>query len=514
MAIPFVSRLSLLCFLAFVSLGSAGDTNFTCPVWRSADSMPYYPRALDADPNSWPGFKEIPMKPRVCLGSKSRSLQRDGVFTAVLLHQTEQEWQQHENRSFVLSEVNEAIYAGLDGFGRFGGTPSSPLQIHATIVGGGGDESGSPRLDAQVDLTHADEIPGGIGSTCYLSIRYPYPTYRYEKDHNPGGPLVKFKKEIVNRMFRCVLQYHRPQMDGKPGWWKWSAGRFFDDLVWPAPEDTYVRGWDDSSYSGGPWYRPRGYSEEYNAGDALWESWNYETSALFWHAAHDAGWDLETIMNWVKSFPKEAENDDRVMLKAMSQDDGLCRLFHDFGLRLAEGNISYSSGGKKISAVRGFKWDWRSLGARAIAVAPGQFYHWPNFTEILSDGAATGSLLYGELYAQPWHVARHELYFAGAQRLSIALLNSTNALYRDVPLPAERDLQWSLRPAANGVDEPTGGAWMSARGPGSSIQVNVTGSAGVPQLYELVITNTEWTRRPIYIQGDGRSFKLRVSGLY
>lgn len=488
-----VTPWGLLSLVTFFSIASAASDNFTCPVWRTMDRLPSYLNAPDRDPNLswWSG--PVRMTPKTCLSTKSKLFQRDGVYTSLLLHQTEQDWQLHQNKTFALAEISDAIYTGLDLVGRFGGTPFLPLQIHATIVSGG-DGKGSPEYDVQVNLpeSHDESWPG---DRCFLAIRFPYPTYHLEPDHKAGGPLVLFKKEIVNRLFRCVLQYHRPQMNGELAWWKNGVGRFIDGLAWALPEDSGIR----------PWGNYLSYPQWYNAEDAVWEDTNFEASAIFWYAAQNAGWALEDIFDWVKSFPREAESSGKSMLQVMSQDNKLCSMFHDFGFRLRRGGISYPSG-QVIPAKKGLVWGWggrdTTQKARPIAIPVGQAYDWPNRTERIYDQIVP---------INPWIVTVHNLLFDGGQHLNLTMSLGSDIWENPMPPLLEKDFQWSLRPS-NGR-APGDEQWMTARGQNSSLQLVIPGTPGVPRRYELLMTYTQWYGIQPNVLFDGRFWQLRVEGL-
>jgi len=130
-----------------------------------------------------------------------------------------------------MAALEEAIKAGLDLFADHAGTAAKPLQIQATLANIDRWDRVSADEDAQIDLFGTNLVPGGIPSPCYIAIGFP------DKAQTVG--LTPWKKEVVNRMYHCVVQYHHPTLVHRtlpaepPSQRFWSTGvaRFFDGLA-------------------------------------------------------------------------------------------------------------------------------------------------------------------------------------------------------------------------------------------------------------------------------------------
>ena len=311
-----------------------------CPVWRDL------PPTLDRF-----GFPEAqpPQLPpgtnwSSCLIAKDESFTHESASTTVHLYQTEESWQQEPRRDDVLSAIRSAIKKGLELFGTHAGTPSAPLEIHATLS----DVTTADRRPSIQDARGWNQLPGGIGSPCYLSFAYP---------RNSTAPLVHLQKEVVNSLYRCVQWYHHPKMrdssekffDFTTAWWWLSTARFFDELAWPAPKELLAPGMKH--------YEDEGYLQNYRLNVPLDN--NRAASSILWHYAYGhAGWSLQNITDWTKRWPSEAES--WVSRNYFYKDKRFRTLFQDFGHALVQGEITYPGSTTPIELSRDdfFKNGW------------------------------------------------------------------------------------------------------------------------------------------------------------
>ncbi|KAK5659533.1 hypothetical protein OQA88_735 [Cercophora sp. LCS_1] len=201
---------SILGLLSFITPSLATSTtinsSYPCPLWRN-DALPSYgvdDFTFDEGDSRWP------LPPSTCLAANTRTFRRDNM--AFTLHQPED--QHHANdsrRGEVLYEIDAAVGAGLDLFGDHAGTPSRPLEIHATLF--------DAELTDQWVIDHiakTDRSPGQATSPCSLIIRFPHispDSWHTNQSESNWTWLTRmdntFKKEVVDRMYRCVIQYHR-----------------------------------------------------------------------------------------------------------------------------------------------------------------------------------------------------------------------------------------------------------------------------------------------------------------
>ena len=233
-----------------------------------------------------------------CLLVKSAEFQRG--YTHVTLHQTEEPWQQDPRRAQVLSGVTEAIQAGLDLFGSHAGSPSDPLTIIATLSQGYDWDLVKARDKVQIDTYAAFDRNSPVTEPhppCHILIRFP------STPPSTAYPLTGLQKEVIRRMYQCVIKYHHPTQgleDYSTPWWSPGIARFFDGLAWPTTPDIL------SHNDAEPWGLEtdlgfRDYPEEYRPPARIYQK--LASTALFWHSVHNAGWSPERVTEWMKRHP-------------------------------------------------------------------------------------------------------------------------------------------------------------------------------------------------------------------
>ncbi|KAK4442490.1 hypothetical protein QBC34DRAFT_24369 [Podospora aff. communis PSN243] len=434
-----VAGLALACL---VRVALANNDTIACPVWNSRLSF-----ASHMEPHL-----PFHMRRSECLVSKSKEFSRDGAHTFVTLHQTEEAWQHDARRDSVLAEVEEAINVGLDLFGDHAGSLSRPLHIHATLAL---VQTDWWKIDldvlAQTD-TKTDNITISANpSTCYLAIGFHQPAFNFS--------LTSYKKEIVNQMYHCVVRYHHPALDFGWQWWITSIARFFDGLAWPATPDMWTQPFRNIY---------RGYPEDYNAWEKLME--NDQSSALFWHAVHNAGWTTREISHWMANrthplshLPFTSEH------QILARDPRFCDWFHEFGRKLGDGRIFYPSTGEKMDLSRVYEeklwmlWGFPIGSEESPVTAPADWLLPMNVGHV-----------------DPWVVVHSPVAFRGGQEVN-ATLGYRNWKERN------GRLRWSYKRAdeEESLEMGKGGDWKLITVPGTSETV---------AWYNFTVTTTAITR--------------------
>jgi hypothetical protein len=405
-------------------LASANNYTIACPAWNTR--LTFAPH-LEHLPNH--------MQRSQCLVSKSKEFNREGAHAFVTLHQTEETWQNDTRRDLVLAEVEEAINVGLGFFGDHAGTSSRPLHIHATLAL---VQTGWWKIDldvlAQTDTKTDSMTVSANVSTCYLAIGFHQTAFNFS--------LASYKKEIVNQMYHCVVRYHHPTLSFGWQWWMASIARFFDGLAWPATADMWTQPFRNTY---------RGYPEDYNAWETLMA--NRETSALFWHAVHNAGWTTRDISNWmaqrllpISHPPFTSEH------QILAQDPLFCEWFHEFGRRAGDGRIVYPSTGERMDLSRVYEeklwmlWGFPIGSEENPLTAPADWVLPKNVGHV-----------------DPWVVVHFPVAFRGGQQMNATLG------YRNLKERNER-LRWSYKR----IDEEEslaagrGGDWRIITVPGTN----------------------------------------------
>jgi len=302
-----------------------------CPRWRLLGSERVKEGAYGYEP-----LRYVELRPSTCAANKTKRFHRNGTFTTVNLHQTTEGWNRiaSARKSFVLSEIDAAINAGLDLFASHAGNATHPLAIHITVADALLFKD--PNLGTLFEVDRSDRSvtfntwghtePQGIGAECELLVSWPY---------NASDSLVKLKKNIVNNMYFCVEQYHHPRLDWETYvWWHHGIAYFVSGLLWPSEG-----------------------------------KWNYEEGdfrTAIWHWAHNNnGWSLEKITNWMKArridlIDNPLPNGLRVDRQDMSQDPNFTALFHSYVLAAAANKITYASGAP-INDTQRFFYSHRSF---------------------------------------------------------------------------------------------------------------------------------------------------------
>ena len=433
--------------LASADPGLPSNATIPCPVWRV-----------------WPPSQKF-KSPRLmgessCLVAKSVVF--EGTFhTHVTLHQTEEAWQRDPRRDQVLSEVAGAIQTGLNLFGSHAGSPSNPLTIIATLSQG--QHGFADRTRDRVDIDEEASFDWNTPVTqpqppCYILIHFPYWS-------STTFPFTGLKKEVVRRMYQCVIKYHHPRqnIESFPPWWSPAIARFFDGLAWPATLDILSNNDGDA----GPLETDLGfrdYPEEYPTHAVIYQK--RASASLFWHSVHNAGWSPEKITEWMKRRPDADDWNEES--KYLSTDPQMGPLFHDFGKRLVDGEIRYP-GGERINVTTGLR--ATTLGRR--------------LTEAGGDGPEDALPLVGQPgvvqkwgvrgLISGWQLRRVNATFVGGQRLNISVSHQ---------VPGFDDmLNWSFKPAGekDGWRTGKGGEWETLVVPGDN---------GTTREYDFVVTST------------------------
>jgi hypothetical protein len=442
--VPSRSYIILVCTSLLLSVFGAGDLEY-CPIWETV------PRPEGTNDS-------------YCNMNMSKVFSRDDAYTTVTLHQTEEVWQLDSRRDQVISEIEEAIDKGLDLFAAHAGTPAAPLEIHATIsavdIGSFGQLSSEPFRDTLYDVLIYEVFPKA--SPCYLIIAFPI--------ENSTFPLTRPKKEIVKNMYRCVEQYYHPDIYTfqriELTWWRESIARFFDGLAWPtAPGMLHKK------------HEYIGYPEQYSGRMKL--TWNGEEAALFWHHAHNIGWSLQRISEWMMAHPIPKNSTDlpgsEDERKQLAADAEFCALFRSFSRALVAGNISYPSAPVDLTATK-----WRKM----IVPYP--------IVLTLSEQVTIDSA-YNEieqlvpLELGDWEIMGFEALFGPGQYLYFTIA------FQDFWVVA--NIEWSYRRA--GTVE-----WTSAKG-GEALRMFVPGKFGDDLVkYEILVTITESYNDPLGALGS------------
>ncbi|KAK5655261.1 hypothetical protein OQA88_5828 [Cercophora sp. LCS_1] len=398
-----------------LSVVCQGSGVVPCPHWRLLGSDKIKDGELGYEPLKW-----VTINPSLCFENRTKTFSR--AFTNVFLHQTNEGWNKdpHARKQFVLSEIEDAINAGLGLFGDHAGNETNPLKIDITIADAitagpisqyPGEENIVHNRDVTFNTWGYLETPG-IATSCELLVGWPY---------NRSEPLTRLKKNIVKNMFHCVQQYHHPRVPWNSGarpWWHQSIARFFDGLLWPSPQ-----GWSGEIADGKGFWDTDGYPEQYSGFHSLAAS--RETGALFWHWAYNSGWSPERITEWMKARFSDYRGDSVSYYGAfdfdaadMSRDPDICALFHSFGRAVGIDNVTYPVSGTKISGRTGWTpTPWK----REVLYTPkslergeerdisGIMIHWPANKDI------------GAVYLVPWEITVLEVEFEKGQVLDVSI---------------------------------------------------------------------------------------------
>ena len=142
---------------------------FVCPLWRG--ELPV-------------GFRDLAVS--ICYNSQTKTYTHGTVTTR--LYQIPGAWQQDGRYSEIVNGAGAAVQKGL---ATFGSLVSQPLAINIGFASGGlGDR-------VQIDSDNS-----GVKSPCYILINYP-PSW-------VDMPLQALQKDIIQRMYQCVEQFHKP----------------------------------------------------------------------------------------------------------------------------------------------------------------------------------------------------------------------------------------------------------------------------------------------------------------
>ncbi|KAK5657407.1 hypothetical protein OQA88_2977 [Cercophora sp. LCS_1] len=327
----------LLSSLIIPVLSTQANTTWEpCPQWRGLHET--FEKLPD-----WFVSTEWPKNDSrtVCNTTLNREFGRIGAHTTVTLHQSNNSWQQDHRKDLILSEIHDAINAGLDLFGMHAGTAQTALNIHITI-----DNVTKPPEDYDSrgfsSVVLDDEFAGykdGIASPCNMIIIFPL--------HNSTEPIIKLKKDIVKNMYHCVQRYHHPKMNLEQ-WWYRGIARFFDGMIWPTPAELIP----ERHASAIAPYRPKEFPELYIGYLPLFGS-NDEANSLLWHWAYNTGWSLHDITEWMKQAPSRLfpGRDEQI---AVSADNKIAALFHSFARAAVAGEITYADG----SRIKNVPTDW------------------------------------------------------------------------------------------------------------------------------------------------------------
>jgi hypothetical protein len=300
----------------------------------------------------------------------------------------------------------------------------SPLKIYATISNVI-RRSSVPRLLGLVEFdSQGAQGLDGIASPCYLRISFP------TEDLEHPSTLVKLKKEIFQNMYHCVEQYHHLHLrsylewldQGGHFWWWHSIAMFFGGLAWPAASEMV----DDIIRFDG-----NRYPEKFIGDQPI--NWIGQSSALFWHFAHNAGWSPSNITDWMKARNVTTEKHHETAESTLiAHDPELKRLVHGFARALIDRNISYPSGPINLTAVT---WNSRPSGLNLLRVGE------------VRDELSLGVTLRGQLVCRDTtHVV--EIQFAPGQTLDVSISHrgymsvlQTNLRFKKTPIAPE-DEYW------------------------------------------------------------------------
>jgi len=269
---------------------------FICPLWRG--DLPV-------------GFRDLAGS--ICYNSQTKTYTHGTVTTR--LYQIPGAWQQDDRYSEIINGAGSAIQKGLATFGSF---VSQPLAINIGFAWGGlGDR-------VQIDSDNS-----GVKSPCYILINYP-PSW-------VDIPLQALQKDIIQRMYQCVEQFHKPTvttLTEANEWWRLGIARYFDGLSYPAKPAFHTYGL---------------YPEEYHYGITLYQ--NDDAASLFFHFAQQQGWTPSDVNTWMKGHANKATYDqERTILSADTKITS--GLWHKFILASIDGTIKYPNG-QKITNTQG-----------------------------------------------------------------------------------------------------------------------------------------------------------------
>jgi hypothetical protein len=407
------AHILLLSSLILPSLSAEVNTVWEpCPYWRGLhETFEQLPDWFVS--TEWPKNDSR----TVCNTTLNKNFARIDAHTTVTLHQTNNSWQEDPRKHIVLSEIEDAINAGLSLFATHAGTAQSPLNIHITIdnVTKPAEDFDSRGFSSVVLDDEFASYKDGIASPCNIIIIFPL--------QNNTEPLIKLKKDIVKNLYHCVQRYHHPKMNVEP-WWYRGIARFFDGMIWPTPPELIP---EKHAALLAP-YRPMEFPELYLGYLPLVDS-NPEASALLWHWAYNTGWTLADITEWMKRAPLRFPGRDEQI--AVSADDKITALFHNFARAAVAGNITYPGGSsiKNVPTAWGDDtWDKTSLGRQLIP---------PGEEQDLAKG-----------WMRPWRVGLYQVPLAAGQVID-ATLRHKDFIVRDEFFPREDITRWWQERRAN-----------------------------------------------------------------
>lgn len=261
---------------------------FSCPLWKGS---------LPASAQDLAGT--------TCNKAWSRTFTSGSITT--FRYQLWGAFMQDPRYTEIVNGLDDAIQKGLSSFGTLAG----PLTINIGIVYG-----------VLGDIVQVDDDNAGTKNPCYIIFDFP--------PSNQNYPLLAIQKHIIHGMYRCVEQFHRPNVnawtDGNK-WWRRGIARYFDGLSYPATAAMLNRGL---------------YPEEYQHGIPFYQ--NQDAASLFFHFA-DAlgGWSPTDVNNYMKGHAnKVTYEEERTSLSTDSKITS--SLFHRFILACKDKTIKYPNG--------------------------------------------------------------------------------------------------------------------------------------------------------------------------
>ena len=438
-----------ICFLTLATSPSfcEGQQLERCPYVRGLNA-PFDGR-LNAGWLGWT-FNES-----VCHENATRAFSWNGAYTTVILHQTNEIWNENPRKDEVLSAIEDAINSGLGLIATLAGNASNPLDVHVTLANLKETPTGGSLVFFD---NNGVDFYTSIANPCYLIVGFPELKYT--------DPLVSLKKDLVKNMYHCVQQYYHGEWDLSlslnENWWRESTARFVDGLLWPSPPELLRRdGGGNVKIS---------YPEEYKGFLALVDNWG--ASSLFWHWAHtNEGWSLGRITDWVKRRERPEPLEFHISEETeLAADVEIRELFHGFAQAYVLDSVMYPSGTpiKNIRSKDAFGTEygtwWEQYWDKAILVELGK----------------TRDIGAPELVQiTPWSVLMCVVPLAGGQTLDITIRTQNSPGLPD----RSRDVTWSWRIAGE-VEFRELGSWQ-----GGTERIMVPSDAP-NTTYEFLVTST------------------------